>query len=132
MTCEQQYVGSEPPKFQPATFADEPVYLLFSLNGIDIDPIVEHLEREQASFVSTKYFDMFYEGQMIGPAVLSLQDEGMAIVYPVVKSRHCPVIGVEFMEISENDRQMITRFLANRNGGLRPPANRRTLATIVP
>jgi hypothetical protein len=77
--------------------------------------------------VSTKNFDMFYEGQMIGPAVLTLQEEGMAVVYPVVKSKNWPMIDVEFMQISDKDRQMIAKFLATRSGGMRPPIDRRAL-----
>ena len=129
-TDEQQDVVSERPQFRLSTFADEPVYLLFSVDGIELDPIVERLDKGQASFVSSKHFDMFYEGQIIGPAVLAL-DEGMAVVYPVVKSKNWPIINVEFMEISQKDRQMIARFLAKSSGGMRPPANRRSQPSIV-
>ncbi len=91
--------------------ADEPVYLLLSMDGINIDPIVDELGGGGARLVSAKHFDRFYEGQLIGPAVLVLQDEGMPVVYPVVKWKSWPVIGVEFMEIAEKDREMILRFL---------------------
>lgn len=107
-----------------ATFADEPVYLTFSLDGVELDPVVERLDRGQAGIVCARNFELFYEGQMIGPAVLVLQDEGMAVVYPVVKSKNWPIVTVEFMEISEADRQMIERFLRTRSD-LRPPNNRR-------
>ena len=131
MTCEQHEVGSERPQFRLATFADEPAYLMFNLNGIEIDPIVERLNHAEASFVSTTHFDSFYQGQMIGPAVLSLHNEGMAVVYPVVKSKQWPVIDVEFMQISEEDREMIARFLATCSGGRRPPNRRpQSIATI--
>jgi hypothetical protein len=99
-------------QFRLTMFADDPVQLLFNLDGIDIDPIAERLDTGKASFVCSKYFDMFYEGQMIGPAVLVLEDDGMAVVYPVVKSKNWPLVDVEFMEISEKDRRMITQFLA--------------------
>lgn len=124
MTSNQQDVDE--PRFRLATFADEPVYLQFSLNGIDIESIVERLDQGAATFVSSKYFDMFYEGQIIGPAVLALQDEGMAVVYPVVKSKNWPVISVQFMEIAEKDRHMISRFLATCSGGMRAPENAHT------
>jgi hypothetical protein len=132
MTCEQQDVESEAALFRLATFADEPAYLLFNLNGVEINPIVERLDKGEASFVSTAHFDSFYEGQMIGPAVLSLQDEGMAVVYPVVKSKNWPMVDVQFMEISSEDREMITRFLATSCSGRRPPTNRRpqSIATL--
>jgi len=124
-TTEQQDVESERSHFRLAAFAKEPVYLSFSVDGVDIEPTVEELDRGNASFISTKHFDTFYEGQMIGPAVLSLQDEGMTVVYPVVKSKNWPAIHVEFMNISEKDRDMISRFLATCSGGMRPPIHRR-------
>ena|SRR5689334_2372789 len=132
MTCEQQDVESEATQLRLATFADEPAYLLFNLDGVEINPIVERLDKGEASFVSTTHFDSFYEGQMIGPAVLSLQNAGMAVVYPVVKSKNWPMVDVEFMEISSEDREMIALFLATSSSGRRPPTNRRpqSIATI--
>ena len=91
--------------------ADEPVYLLLSMDGVNVDPIVDELGGGGARLVTAKHYDLFYEGQIIGPAVLVMQDEGMPVVYPVVKWKNWPVIGVEFMEISEKDREMILRFL---------------------
>ena len=91
--------------------ADEPVYLLLSMDGINIDPIVDELGGGGARLVSAKHYERFYEGQLIGPAVLVLQDEGMPVVYPVVKWKSWPVIGVEFMEIGDKEREMILRFL---------------------
>src|SRR2546422_2548626 len=97
--------------FRLSMIADEPVYLLLSMDGVNIDPIVDELGGGGARLVCAKHFEMFYEGQIIGPAVLVLQEEGMPVVYPVVKWKSWPVIGVEFMEISEKDREMILRFL---------------------
>ena len=91
--------------------ADEPVYLLLSMDGLNVDPIVDELGGGGARLICAKHFDMFYEGQMVGPAVLVLQDEGMPVVYPVVKWKSWPVVGVEFMQIAEKDREMILRFL---------------------
>lgn len=125
MTPEQHEVEIERARFRLATFANEPVHLLLNLNGVDINHVVERLDKREASFVSPTHFDTFYQGQMIGPAVLSLQNEGMAVVYPVVKSKNWPVIDVEFMEISEEDREMIGRFLTTCSGGQRPPTNQR-------
>ena len=97
--------------FRLSMIADEPVYLLLSMDGVNIDPVVDELGGGGARLVSAKNYEMFYEGQLIGPAVLVLPDEGMPVVYPVVKWKTWPVIGVEFMEIAENDREMILRFL---------------------
>lgn len=97
--------------FRLSMIADEPVYLLLSMDGVNIDPVVDELGGGGARLVSAKNYDMFYEGQLIGPAVLVLPDEGMPVVYPVVKWKSWPVIGVEFMEINEKDKEMILRFL---------------------
>ena len=97
--------------FRLSMIADEPVYLLLTMDGTNIDPIVDELGGGGARIVSAKYFDHFYQGQFVGPAVLVLQDEGMPVVYPVVKWKEWPVIGVEFMDISDKDREMILRFL---------------------
>ena len=127
VTACDEFDSKEPrPQFPLAADTLEPITLMFSVDGIEFDPVVMWLGIGQASFGCTKYFEMFYEGQMIGPAVLTLPDQGMAVVYPVVKSRNLGVIHVEFMELSEEDRQMIARSLATCSGGERPPANRRT------
>ena len=97
--------------FRLSMIADEPVYLLLSMDGVNIDPVVDELGGGGARLVCAKHYDMFYEGQLIGPAVLVLPDEGMPVVYPVVKWRNWPVVGVEFMQIEERDKEMILRFL---------------------
>jgi len=95
-----------------AAFAHDAASLSFSLEGIDFQPIVETLDKGNAVFISPKHFEMFYEGQMIGPAVLSLQDEDSLVVYPVVKAKNWPAISVEFLQMSEKDRRMVERFQA--------------------
>ncbi len=97
--------------FRLSMIANEPVYLLLSMDGVNIDPIVDELGGGGARLVCSKHFDMFYEGQLVGPAVLVLQDVGMPVVYPVVKWKSWPVIGVEFMEMEEKEREMIIKFL---------------------
>ena len=97
--------------FRISMIADEPVYLLLSMEGMDIDPMVDELGGGGARLVSAKHYDYFYVGQLIGPAVLVLQDAGMPVVYPIVKWKNFPVIGVEFMDISEKDRETILKFL---------------------
>lgn len=91
--------------------ADAPVYLLLSMDGVDIDPIVDELSAGGARLLCPKHFERFYEGQFVGPAVLVLQDEGLPVVYPIVKWKNWPVVGVEFMEIADKEREMIFRFL---------------------
>jgi hypothetical protein len=97
--------------FRLSMNANEPVYLLLSIDGVDVDPVVDELGAGGARLLCSKHFDKFYEGQLIGPAVLVLQDEGMPVVYPVVKWKSWPLVGVQFMEIEEAEREMIFRFL---------------------
>jgi hypothetical protein len=91
--------------------ADEPVYMLLSMDELNIDPIVDELGGGGARLVCAKHFDKFYEGQLVGPAVLMLQEQGMPVVYPVVKWKNWPVVGVEFMAIGEQEQEMILKFL---------------------
>jgi hypothetical protein len=110
--------------------SNEPVKLLFNMDGIDIDPVLSWLETGRAGFeCSATHFDMFYEGKIIGPAVLALHDQGMVVVDPVVKSKNFPMIEVEFLEVSATDRRLITSFLATENGGQRPAIKPHTVAS---
>ena len=108
---QQQEFEKKRSVFRLSMIADEPVYLLLSMDGVNIDPVVDELGGGGARLVSAKHYDLFHEGQPIGPAVLVLPDEGMPVVYAVVKWKNLPVIGVEFMEIAEKDKEMILRFL---------------------
>lgn len=132
MACEELEYGIERSQSYLAAFADDPNFLSFSVDGIDFYPVIDSLDEREAGFVSTKYFDLFYEGQMIGPAVLSLQDVDSVVVYPVVKSKNWPLINVEFLQISSRDRQMIGRALATSAGGRRPPTPRRKFLATTP
>src|SRR5437867_3641297 len=108
----EQDQGIDRSQFRLTTFSEEPACLLFNLDGVDLDPVVERVDCGQASFVCASHYELFYEGRILGPAVLALQDQGMVLVYPVVKAKNWPIIDVEFMEISEKDRAMIRGFLA--------------------
>ena len=91
--------------------AAEPVYLLFSVEGGNIDPIVDELGAGGARFFSANHYHTFYGGQVLGPAVLVLPEVGMPVVYPVVKWMSYPIIGVEFADIDYKDREMIFQFM---------------------
>lgn len=91
--------------------ADDPVYLLLNIDGLDVDPVVDELGGGGARILCSKHYDKFYEGQTIGPAVLVLKDVGMPVVYPVVKWKNWPLIGVEFIDIGERERETIIKFL---------------------
>ena len=101
---------------QRATFrlpmvASDPVHLLFSVDGVNVDPLADELGAGGARFVATKAYDQLYQGQMLGPAVLLLPDVGMPVVYPVVRWMSYPRIGVQFVDMSEKNKEMIFRFM---------------------
>lgn len=91
--------------------ANEPVYLLFSIEGENIDPVIDELGAGGARFVSVNHYWAYYKGQMLGPAVLLLPDVGMPVVYPVVRWMSYPRIGVEFENIDDKNREVIFRFM---------------------
>ncbi len=91
--------------------ASDPVYLLFSIDGINVDPLVDELGAGGARFVTTNSYDKLYKGQMLGPAVLLLPDIGMPVLYPIVRWMSYPRIGVQFVEASEKNKEMIFRFM---------------------
>jgi hypothetical protein len=112
--------------FRMSMIAGEPVYMLLSLGNEDIDPMVEELGAGGARLWSSKHFDRFYEGQMLGPAVLVLQDVGMPVVFPVVIWKSWPAIGVQFVEIAEREKEMIFKFLFKlERKKMQPAENRR-------
>src|SRR5437867_3727232 len=89
-STQQVNAQSERSVFRLSMIADEPAYLLLTMDGVKIDPIVDELGGGGARIVCAKDFDRFDEGQIVGPAVLVLQDEGMPVVYPVVKWKRWP------------------------------------------
>ncbi len=97
--------------FRMSMIEKEPVYMLLSMDGEDIDPVLDELGAGGARLWSSKHYDRFYEGQLIGPAVLLLDEIGMPVVYPIVKWKNWPVIGVQFIDMEEKEREMIFRFL---------------------
>ena len=97
--------------FRLPMVATEPVYLLFSLDGTNIDPIVDELGAGGARFVTANSFDKFYKGQVLGPAVLVLPDIGMPVVYPIVRWMSYPRVGIQFVDIDEKDSAVIFRFM---------------------
>jgi hypothetical protein len=89
----------------------ESIYLLLSIDGEAVDPILDELGANGARFASTAHFDKFYEGQTLGPSVLVLPEIGMPIVYPVIRWVSYPRIGIEFHDIEGKDREVICRLM---------------------
>ncbi len=97
--------------FRLPVVASDPVYLLFSLEGDNIDPIADELGAGGVRFMAPQHYDRFYKGQMLGPAVLVLPETGMPVVYPVVRWLSYPRVGVQFVDIDDKHREMIFRFM---------------------
>lgn len=97
--------------FRLPMVASAPVYVLFSLDGEHIDPLADELGAGGARFVAANHYSRFYNGQMLGPAVLVLPEIGMPVVYPVVRWLSYPRVGVQFVDIDEKHREMIFRFM---------------------
>ncbi len=91
--------------------AAEPVYLLFSIDAQNIDPMVDELGAGGARFLTKDHYHLFYKDQVLGPAVLALPDVGEPVVYPVVKWLSYPTIGVEFDDLDDKDRELVFRFI---------------------
>jgi c-di-GMP-binding flagellar brake protein YcgR len=97
--------------FRLPIITGEPVHLLLKVDGVEVEPTVAELSAGGARLVCKKHFESFHTGQILEPAVLVLKDVGLPVVCPVVKWKNWPVIGIEFMNISEKDQEMIFRFL---------------------
>jgi hypothetical protein len=131
MVCEELELGNERPESHLPAFADDTASLAFNIDGVDVEHGLDVLDKREACFFSPRHFEAFYDGQMIGPAVLSLQEDSL-VVFPVVKAKNWPMIHVEFLQLSEKDRQTIGRSLAASAGGRRPPAQRRKYLATHP
>jgi hypothetical protein len=97
--------------FRLPMLASDPVHLLFSIDGVNVDPLLDELGAGGGRFVAVRAYDKMYKGQVLGPAVLLLPDIGMPVVYPIVRWMSYPRIGVQFEESSEKNKEMIFRFM---------------------
>ena len=102
--------------FRLPVSANEPVYLLFSIEGENIDPLIDELGAGGARFASAHHYWEYYKGQMLGPAVLLLPDLGMLVVYPVVQWMSYPRIGVEFADIKRKTGKSFSASCSGANG----------------
>ena len=112
---------SERNTFRLSMKATEPVYLLCSIDNLEIDPVVDELSAGGARLICSKHFDRLYEGQILGPAMLVIREIGTPVVYPVVKWKSRPAIGVEFVNLSEKDQEKIFRFLFDQERNMLQP-----------
>jgi len=82
-----------------------------SINDVMVSPVVEELGVIGARLISVKHFDEFYEGQLLGPGSLHLEDIGTVEVSAVVKWKAFPRIGIEFCEMSLSRQDKLFQYL---------------------
>ena len=97
--------------FRLSMITNHPVFLLLNVDGEDVDPVVNELGGGGARLLCKKHFDSFYEGQTLNPSILLLDGVGMPVVQPVVRWKSWPIVGVEFMDIGDKEREAIFKFL---------------------
>jgi len=76
-----------------------------------IAPVVDELGIGGARLMSVKHFDRFYEGQLLGPGTLPLEDFGTISIAAVVKWKTFPQIGLEFVDLKHREREKLFRYL---------------------
>jgi c-di-GMP-binding flagellar brake protein YcgR len=86
-------------------------FTLVMEDGTRIAPVVDELAIGGARLMSVKYFDRFYEGQVLDPGALPLEDFGTISVAAVVKWKTFPEIGIEFVNMTDRDRERLFRYL---------------------
>ena len=88
-----------------------PIRFWISINDVMVSPVVEELGVIGARLISVKHFDEFYEGQLLGPGSLHLEDIGTVEVSAVVKWKAFPRIGIEFCEMSMSRQDKLFQYL---------------------
>lgn len=92
--------------------AHEPLYVLLTVEGGRLDLQVDDLGGGGARLrVPKQHLNLFQVGQILGPSLLVLPNIGLPVVQPVVKWKSNSAIGVEFMAITEKQKEMIFKLL---------------------
>jgi len=90
----------------------EPVYAVVTVDGGRLDLEIDDLSAGGARLnVCQSHIDRFQIGQILGPTLLALTDSGLPVVHPVVIWKSESAIGVQFMGVTERQKEMIFRFL---------------------
>jgi hypothetical protein len=61
--------------------------------------------------VPRRYLGQFEVGQILGPSLLALPDIGLPVVHPLVIWKSESAIGVEFLNLTEKQNEMVYKFL---------------------
>ena len=92
--------------------AHEPVYVLTTVDGGRLDLLVDDLGGSGARLkVQRKHQDLFQAGQILGPSLLVLPNIGLPVIHPVVKWKSGSAIGIEFVGVTDKQKEMIFKFL---------------------
>jgi c-di-GMP-binding flagellar brake protein YcgR len=90
----------------------EPVYAVVTMDGGRLDLQVDDLSAGGARLkVRKTHSDLFQVGQILGPTLLALTDLGLPVVHPVVIWKTDNAIGVQFLGITERQKETIFKFL---------------------
>lgn len=102
---------SERRAFRVSVVPRDPVRWALTIDETKVNPVIDELSIGGARLMSVKYFDLFYEGQFLGPGTLPLEGIGTVSVSAVVKWKNFPQIGIEFVEVTESVRETLFRYL---------------------
>jgi c-di-GMP-binding flagellar brake protein YcgR len=94
--------------------SDEPVYLQLNLGPKLLTLPVTELGGGGAQILCRLFeesFDELHVGQSLGKCVLMLREQGTLQVEPFIRWKKWPVIGVQFVDLSDKDRAQIFRCL---------------------
>jgi c-di-GMP-binding flagellar brake protein YcgR len=97
--------------FRVSVVPRDPVRWAVTIDEAKVNPVVDELSIGGARLMSVKYFDLFYEGQILGPGTLPLDGIGTLSVSGVVKWKNFPQIGIEFVDMTENESEKLFRYL---------------------
>jgi c-di-GMP-binding flagellar brake protein YcgR len=102
---------SERRAFRVSVIPRDPLRWALTIDEAKVNPVVDELSIGGARLMSVKYFDLFYEGQPLGPGTLPLEGIGTISVSGVVKWKNFPQIGIEFVDMTESVRETLFRYL---------------------
>ena len=92
--------------------AHDPVYVVLTVDGGRLDLRVDDLGGRGARLkVPRQHRELFEVGQILGPSLLVLPNIGLPIVQPIVKWKSGSAIGIEFIGVTEKQKEMIFKFL---------------------
>jgi hypothetical protein len=93
--------------------AHDPVYVLLTVDGGGrLDLLVDDLGGGGARLKLPKqHLDLFQVGQILGPSLLVLPNIGLPVVQPIVKWKSAAAIGVEFLGVTDKQKEMIFKLL---------------------